>query len=636
MQNRFRSLVICLLISLFGFSQSAHLLDADRDHVLIEQTDLFSDTTNSMSLEEVMAVPDEQWNQGILAKYSQDLEWIRLQLVNNADQDIEKVLYLSNPISHEVDVYLIQGEFIEHIPSGLARTSKNKLFNDPGYPYLISVPANSKMELYLQTYDPLSSMQVPVHLLNPKAAESFKDTNLTLLFFWLGVLTLSVVIAVLMYMNTRQLMFVYYCLFAIATGIIISSTTGMITMFIDSDPYQIVTNYYQWGAILLILFMPRFLDSLVPVNAVMPRVWRVVRVLGFVGVGIAVLYSIPYFKFSFFFTKVFINCVVGLTALTFLYLLVALAIASIRRLPRAFPLFVVYLIYLSLAFVNIIFPLFGTAESSLNSAHYVMLGSALEIMAFMIFMGQAAFMVYKDRQELLEQVRDHQDEVMQALVKGQEDERNRFARDLHDGFGGMISALNLNLKGLNSVKSTDTEKRIDVFNTSSDILKNMHAELKNICFDLMPQTLVKHGLEAGIRELANRINASDQKLVEVNVFGLEERLTEIQEISIYRIVQEWINNILKHSDAKTISVQITKDHEEVTLLIEDDGMGFDKNLLLHSKGNGWKNLNSRANLISGELELDTYAGMRGNTLILNATLAEARHERQAYLEGVSK
>lgn len=605
--------------------------------MLIEETDLYTDVTSDLSIEEIRNLNESEWSQGILAKFSPHLEWIRIALVNDSNEPIQKVLYLSNPISHEVDVYLFSGEdLIENIPSGLARTSENKLFDDPGYPYLIQVPANSELTVFIKTFDPLSSMQVPIHLLNLEAANDYKDLNLILLFFWLGVLVVSIVLSVLLFFNTRQLMFLFYSIFAVATGIIISSTTGMITMFIDKDPHQIVTNYYQWGAVLVILFMPRFLNTLVPINSIFPKVWRVLRTLGYVGIGIAVLYSAPFFKFSFFFTQVFINCVVGLTAITFLYLIVVLGVAAVRRYERAISLFIVYVIYLSLAIFNIILPLFATAESSLNSAHYVLLGSALEIIAFMIFMGQAALSVYRDRQLLLEQVRDNQDLVMQALVKGQEDERDRFARDLHDGFGGMISALNLNLKGLKSVKSTDAEKRLDVFNASSEILKSMHTELKNICFDLMPQTLVKKGLQAAVEEFGSRINASGEKQVEVIFFGLKDRLPELQEISLYRITQEWTNNILKYSDATQISIQVTKHEDEITLMIEDNGMGFDRDELIQGKGNGWKNLNSRANLISGELELDTTPGQRGNTLILNAALSVQKADRREYLEQVHR
>ena len=99
---------------------------------------------------------------------------------------------------------------------------------------------------------------------------------------------------------------------------------------------------------------------------------------------------------------------------------------------------------------------------------------------------------------------------------------------------------------------------------------------------------------------------------------MDERLSEIQEISFYRISQEWINNILKYSDAEKVTLQITRDEGEITLLIEDNGSGFDKNLLTQGKGNGWKNLNTRTNLIKGELELETHPDNKGNTLIVNA------------------
>ena len=92
----------------------------------------------------------------------------------------------------------------------------------------------------------------------------------------------------------------------------------------------------------------------------------------------------------------------------------------------------------------------------------------------------------------------------------------------------------------------------------------------------------------------------------------------LQEISLYRITQEWVNNVIKYSEAKNITIQLTKDEEELNLLIEDDGMGFDKSLLTQGTGNGWKNLNSRANLIKGELELDTVVGRRGTTMIVIA------------------
>ncbi|MEM7298133.1 MAG: histidine kinase [Bacteroidota bacterium] len=210
-------------------------------------------------------------------------------------------------------------------------------------------------------------------------------------------------------------------------------------------------------------------------------------------------------------------------------------------------------------------------------------------------------------------------------MSSQEKERARYARDLHDGFGQMISILNMNLQNLE--KDAKPDERQKVFEDSSKLIDEMYGELKNICFDLMPQTLIKNGLESALTEFVERINAAGKVFIELNVFGLDDRLQELQEISLYRISQEWINNILKYSDAQKITLQVTRDKEELTLMVEDDGAGFNKDQLVNGTGNGWKNLNTRTNLIHGELELETSLNQKGNTLIVNAPAQLEIHEQ---------
>lgn len=219
------------------------------------------------------------------------------------------------------------------------------------------------------------------------------------------------------------------------------------------------------------------------------------------------------------------------------------------------------------------------------------------------------------REKLLEKEKRKAREMeIKAALASQEQERSRVARDLHDGFGQMISILNLNLKSLEK-KQVD---RHQVFEQSAKVLEDMYQELKGICFNLMPQTLIKNGITSAINEFAARVSQTGKLQVRTDFFGLDERLTEMQEISLYRITQEWINNMLKYSDADQADIQITKDDQEITLLIEDNGIGFDSAMLTSGKGNGWRNMNSRANLIKGELVIDTLLGTRGSTLIVNA------------------
>ncbi len=214
--------------------------------------------------------------------------------------------------------------------------------------------------------------------------------------------------------------------------------------------------------------------------------------------------------------------------------------------------------------------------------------------------------------------------LISAAISTEEKERTRFARDLHDGFGQMISVLNMNIKRLENLPAPATEERHHIFKSSETVLSDMHTELKNICFNLMPKTLIQYGLPAAIRELASRIEASGKVKFDCSFFELDQRLADVQEISLYRIVQEWTNNILKYSSASHIAVQVTKDDEEITLTIEDNGMGFDEQLLKQGRRNGWKNLQTRTNLMKGAIEVDTTEGRRGNMLTVNVPLTGTR------------
>lgn len=273
-------------------------------------------------------------------------------------------------------------------------------------------------------------------------------------------------------------------------------------------------------------------------------------------------------------------------------------------------------------------------QDSVNERNTVLLTSAGGLILLLIALGALvrSRLKWKNRQLREQQQRLIREAEINAVISSQEKERSRFARDLHDGFGQLISTLNLNLK--NMEETSDPSERVKVFDVSTQVLDDMYSELKNICFDLMPQTLIKQGLEPALKEFANRINVSGQKHVEVNVFGIEDRLTELEEISLYRISQEWTNNVIKYSDAENITVQVTRDEGEITLLIEDDGVGFDKEILLSGKGNGWKNMSSRANLVKGQLDIETLPGQRRNALILNMPVGFHEHVSGSTLEEI--
>jgi two-component system, NarL family, sensor kinase len=254
-------------------------------------------------------------------------------------------------------------------------------------------------------------------------------------------------------------------------------------------------------------------------------------------------------------------------------------------------------------------------RAAIQLTYFLVAGLTLSlIMLAFIFMLVRSRM--KKKQQLLETEKELyiREAQIQASIQSQERERKRFAQDLHDGMGQLITALRLALHSVN--KGTSLEERVSVLERGEGILNDMHNEIRSIAFNLMPQTLVKHGLVPALREMADRINELNKVKVRVSNFDMPQRLNEVAEVSLYRIIQEWVNNVIKYSDAKQIQVQLTGYEDEINIIIEDDGKGFDVLDLENSNGNGWKNIKSRLSLIRGSIEIDSRKDMTGVTVVI--------------------
>ncbi|HRE67519.1 MAG TPA: tetratricopeptide repeat protein [Cyclobacteriaceae bacterium] len=205
---------------------------------------------------------------------------------------------------------------------------------------------------------------------------------------------------------------------------------------------------------------------------------------------------------------------------------------------------------------------------------------------------------------------------LKAVIASQEEERKRFAADLHDGLGQMISALRLSLS-----KEKIEKPAVD---HALGVLNDMNLEIRNIAFNLMPQVLVKSGLDEALKEFAARINRAGSVSVTVQTFNLNADMPDELRIALYRICQEWVNNVLKYGHANQIAIQIVQHPQELVLTIEDDGDGFELKALTSGQGNGWKNINSRLHMIKGSIEIDTIPGRKGTTLVATVPVSLAK------------
>ena len=242
---------------------------------------------------------------------------------------------------------------------------------------------------------------------------------------------------------------------------------------------------------------------------------------------------------------------------------------------------------------------------------FILLGSIVIVLLF----GLALFYRMKNKQQkrLAEERMLQKQHQMKVVFESQEGERKRFARDLHDGFGQLITALKINVQQL----TEQNDDRQTILERSISILNDMHSQIRGIAHNLMPESLLEEGLEGAVREYAVSISERTSTQIEVNVFDLNKKLDQGIEIGTYRVIQEWINNVLKHAQANLLTIQLTGHDDEINILIEDDGEGFDTSKLEQGKGWGWKNIQTRIEAINGRLTVDSTPGIQGTSLILD-------------------
>lgn len=212
----------------------------------------------------------------------------------------------------------------------------------------------------------------------------------------------------------------------------------------------------------------------------------------------------------------------------------------------------------------------------------------------------------KEKITLQQEIIKQQDIATKAVLDAEEKERRRISGDLHDGVGQMLSASLLNLnsfyQGIKSKLSSEEETKAK---TTIELLTDSYDEMRSVSHQMMPNALLKSGLSVAIREFLNKIE-SEQLKVSLSVNGLSQRLDEQIETVMYRVVQECVNNIIKHAKADRISIQISKDEDGINCTVEDNGIGF--NPKTKFKGIGLSNMQSRIAFLKGEVEIESAEG----------------------------
>ncbi len=249
------------------------------------------------------------------------------------------------------------------------------------------------------------------------------------------------------------------------------------------------------------------------------------------------------------------------------------------------------------------------------------------IVLFTLLAGLLGFTQYKryrlkKETQLQSEILKQQAEKAKAILEAEEKERQRIAQDLHDGIGQMMSAAKMNLSALeHELWFSDAEQKKD-FEKIISLLDDSCREVRTVSHIMMPNALLKNNLASAIRDFVHKL---PEKNLQIHLFteGLDKKLDSGIETVLYRVVQESVNNVLKHAGATTLDISIIRDEQGISGTIEDNGEGFRMNQPVQAGGIGLKNIATRIAFLKGSLDIDTSPG-KGTVIAFHIPLVSQK------------
>ena len=536
-------------------------------------------------------------NQGIYNKN----HWVKVNLINNSE--IEDFVFEFKQINVDsLKLFVVQkNKIIQRFKTkGLHFSQNNKesyLSVKYGYLYDLKIKEKDSISLYINANtfdDPFRLINVLWSKEHYKTKEKYIQKRSAYLLIFLGLVILILIMSCAMFVFTFKKLYLYYFGFVLViftNHLCMRNTTVLI--FIEKY-FFLGNNFSDMFGYVQIFFILLYTNEFFSLKTLKPKVYKIISITSIFTIilFISALFLRTenwFYGFSYVFSKMFMVFIC--------FLLYGLAIhLAFKKKLMAYYYIVAYTPLLVFVAHYILTSMKLT--TSLNPLDWELV-IFIEIFVLTIAMAHKYYLLMKENSDYQEAIIKEKELSLKAIIEGQEIERTRIARELHDGVVQQIGSVILKSRNLFSKNNLIDEKE------SQDVLKsleNSNQDLRNISHQMMPRALKELGIISALNDLL------EGSLKYVNIeyslehFNLKERLPKKIEITIYRITQELINNIIKHSKANQVSVQLFNTNNSVILIVEDDGVGFSSQK--NKKGIGLLNISSRLDLVNGDVDFE--------------------------------
>lgn len=585
-------------------AQKTYWVGPEKYHQLDGYVAHYEDTTSQKSISQIVALqkrqaftrlPASSLNQG----YTSSHHWLHIRLSSRKPQTV--FLEIDNSRINDLRFYqLTSDSLVKEAITGDWRPFLSRKFPNKNWVFPVSLPGKMPTDLYIMIAKRYEVLGVRVGLWE---ADTFEEHDRESYLFW-GILTglslLILFINVVAFVATQEQIYFWFCCLIIAIAVHISAQSGLGFQYIwPNFPYLNRLDPALLSGWLIMLAQLQFMQHFISQKRGKSRAYWAVQTFKYVGLSLliinVVLRVLDVFPQSHF--RWTYN-----TTLAFMVICITLAFWSVfERIRRRESVVIFYTVtvtiqligYLLVFFINLAFIRGEDSLYQFDSYVVVVLIFLFDLLVFTSGILYFWFKKYRQQNEaLLIALHQSEQEQSQKIIDALEIERNRIAEDLYDDVGAMLSTA---IGYVSSVgRKPDIKERFPILAEARKLLDRAVENLRTVSHNLMPKNFAQLGLSKSLGETLDKIGNTSSVQFEYIVVGQERRLDAAVEVQVFRIASELINDVLKNSTATEATVQLVFNHEQLSILVEDDG----------PRTPAYNNLTSKVDFINGKLTID--------------------------------
>ncbi|WP_282136697.1 sensor histidine kinase [Seonamhaeicola maritimus] len=258
----------------------------------------------------------------------------------------------------------------------------------------------------------------------------------------------------------------------------------------------------------------------------------------------------------------------------------------------------------------------------------IWLSTILIIVLLLFIISYYAYRNQKGKKQIVEKEKELQSQKLEkilknqelssidAMVAGQEKERQRIANDLHDNLGSLLATLKLHFHNLKVKKDRLKSEENALFDKTDELIEETYQKVRSMAHAKNAGIKANESLLPAVKNFASKVSLANKLVIDVIDDGMEVRLDNALEITIFRVIQELITNIIKHANASEANIHLTHHGDSINILVEDNGVGFDVNTIKAVKGMGLHSIQTRVESLEGKVTVESIES-KGTSVIID-------------------